>query len=93
MIYTGDFNMITSLTEKKGGIRMLNRDAKYFNKFIKTTNLVDVIPKSGTYTWNNKRGGERKIASRLDRFLVTENILPEEITVDLDILPSGGSNH
>jgi len=49
-IYGGDFNMITSLTEKKGGIRMLNRDVEAFNNFIKTMKLVDVIPKSGAYT-------------------------------------------
>jgi len=55
--------------------------------------LVDIIPKSGAYTWNNKRGGDRQISSRLDRFLVTEKILLEGIIVDSDILPSGGSNH
>jgi len=59
----GDFNMITTLTEKKGGIRKLNKDSEAFLDFIKTTNLVDVLPRSGAYTWNNKRGGERQIAS------------------------------
>lgn len=55
--------MITTLTEKKGGIRKLNKDSEAFLDFIKTTNLVDVLPRSGAYTWNNKRGGERQIAS------------------------------
>eukprot|EP00253_Pinus_taeda_P029908 PITA_29908 len=82
--------MITSLTEKKGGIRTLNRDTEAFEDFIKAAKLVDIIPKSRVFTWNNKRGGDRKIASRLDRFLVAETILLEGITVDSDILPSGG---
>lgn len=64
----GDFNMITNLTENKGGIRKLNKDSEAFLDFIKMVNLVDVFPKSGAYTWNNKRGGERKIASRLSDF-------------------------
>lgn len=85
--------MITSLTEKKGGIRTLNRDAEAFKDFIKSTKLVDIFPKSGAFTSNNKRGGDRQITSRLDKFLVTETILLEGITMDLDILPSGGLDH
>jgi len=92
-IFRGDFNMITSLTEKKGGIRMLNWDAEAFKDFIKSTKLVDIFPKSGAFTWNNKRGGDRQITSRLDKVLVTETILLEGITMDSDILPSGGSDH
>lgn len=72
---------------------MLNWDAEAFKDFIKSTMLVDIFPKSGTFTWNNKRGGDRQITSRLDKFLVTETILLEGITVDSDILPSGGSDH
>eukprot|EP00253_Pinus_taeda_P008761 PITA_08761 len=85
--------MITSLMEKKGGIRMLNRDTKVFKDFIKSAKLVDIFLKSGAFTWNSKRAGDRQVASRLDRFLVTETILLEGITVDSNILPSGGSDH
>lgn len=93
IIMGGDFNMITSLLEKKGGIRKLNKDAELFVEFIYSAKLVDIQPKSGTFTWNNRRGGEKLIASRLDRFLISEIILLEGITVDSDILPSGGSDH
>eukprot|EP00253_Pinus_taeda_P010667 PITA_10667 len=92
-IIRGDFNMITNLMEKKGGIRRLNKYSEAFLDFINSANLVDVYPKSGAYTWNNKRGGERQIASRLDRFLISESILMEGVIVESDILPSGGSDH
>jgi len=92
-IFGGDFNMITSLTEKRGGIIKLNRDSEAFLDFIRSFNLIDVFPKSSTFMWNKKRGGEKQIASHLDRFLVTESILLEGIIVELDILPSGGSKH
>eukprot|EP00253_Pinus_taeda_P024473 PITA_24473 len=92
-ILGGDFNMITTLLEKKGGLRKLNRDAEAFTNFIETVKLVDVHPKSGLFTWNNRRGGDKLIASRLDRFLISESIIMDGITAESDILPSGGSDH
>jgi len=53
-IMGGDFNMITTLLEKKGGIRKLKKDVELFTDFIDTAKLVDIPPKSGTFTWNNK---------------------------------------
>lgn len=85
--------MITKLLEKKGGTRKLNKDSKAFLDFINTAKLVDVHLKSGAFTWNNRRVGERQIASRLDRFLISESILLEGVIVESDILPSGGSDH
>ena len=85
--------MITSVLEKKGGLRKLNRDAGAFADFIEIAKLVDVQPPSCSFTWNNRRGGENLIASRLDRFLISESIVLEGITVNFDILPSGGSDH
>eukprot|EP00253_Pinus_taeda_P018446 PITA_18446 len=89
----GDFNLITTLLEKKGGRRKLNKDSEAFTSFIDNVKLVDILPKSGNFTWNNRRGGERLIASRLDRFLISENIILDGITVKSDILPTGGSDH
>ena len=59
----GNFNMITSLNENKGGVRKLNRDAKALKDLIRSANLVHIHPRSGIFTWNNKRGGDRKISS------------------------------
>eukprot|EP00253_Pinus_taeda_P016264 PITA_16264 len=92
-ILGGDFNMKTTLLEKKGGLRKLNRDAEAFTDFIETVKLVDIHPKSGLFTWNNRRGGDRLIASRLDRFLISESIIMDGIIAESDILPSGGSDH
>lgn len=92
-IYGGDFNMITSLVEKKGVIRTLNKDAEAFNNFIRAAKLVDILPKNGLYTWTKKRGGDRRISSRLDRFLIAEAILLEGVTLESYIIPCGGSDH
>jgi len=92
-IFGGDFSMITSLTEKRGGIRKLNRDSEAFLDFIRLANLVDFPQKSGAFMWKNKKGGDRQIASRMGRFLVTKSILLDGISVESDILPNGGLDH
>eukprot|EP00253_Pinus_taeda_P035653 PITA_35653 len=73
--------------------KIIRRDAEAFENFIETAKLVDVYPKSGSFTWNNRRGGNKLRASRLDRFLISESIIMDGITVESDILPSGGSDH
>eukprot|EP00253_Pinus_taeda_P001472 PITA_01472 len=92
-ILGGDFNMITTLLEKKGGLRKLSIDVEAFSTFIETAKLVVVYPKTGSFTWNNRRGGDKLIASLLDRFLISERIIMDGTIVESDILPSGGSDH
>jgi hypothetical protein len=53
-ILVGDFNIITTLAEKKGGTRRLNRDVEEFSAFIDMMELVDIRTNNGNFTWNNK---------------------------------------
>jgi hypothetical protein len=46
-ILAGDFNIIATLAEKKGGIRRLDRDAEVFSTFIEKTKLVDIRTSNG----------------------------------------------
>lgn len=69
-ILAGDFNMIKSLTEKKGGTRILGRNSTVFQNFLNNMGLVDTETINGTFTWNNKTGGASLVASKLDRFLI-----------------------
>jgi hypothetical protein len=46
-ILAGDFNIITSLAEKKGGTRRLDRDAEEFSNFIDRAEMVDLQTKNG----------------------------------------------
>ena len=55
--------------------------------------LVDVETGDGWYTWNNKRGGENLVASRLDRFLVSEAIMNSTGDILASVLPANGSDH
>jgi len=85
--------MITTLAEKKGGIRRMDRYAKAFLAFIEKTKLVDIKTSNGQFTWNNKRILHQQITSRLDRFLISESIVMQGIIMEGNILPLGGSDH
>jgi hypothetical protein len=47
-ILAGDFNIITTLAEKKGGNQRLDRDAEEFTTFIEKMKLVDIRTSNGT---------------------------------------------
>ena len=55
--------------------------------------LVDTKKINGTFTWNNKRGGASQVASKLDRFIISEDLFLSGPTMTASILPFGGSNH
>jgi hypothetical protein len=66
----GDFNLITSLQEKKGGIRRLEPNNVTLKKNIDKLSLVDIPNNSGMYIWSNKRvWGSHQIVTRLGCFL------------------------
>lgn len=70
-ILAGDFNAISELAEKWGGIARLEAFALLLQDNIAALNLVDIKPTNGQFTWNNQRVGESCIAERLDHFLVS----------------------
>ena len=74
-ILGGDFNLITSLDEKKGGRCWSEEECEIFRDTIEDLRLVDITPSEGRFTWNNKRKGDSHIASLQDRFLVSKSII------------------
>lgn len=79
--------------EKKGGTRTLGRDSIAFQNFITKMKLVDMETSNGIFTWNNKRGGPTQVASKLDKFIVSEELLLMGSNITALILPFGGSDH
>lgn len=92
-ILGGDSNMIKSLTEKKGGTRTLERDPITFQNFLNNMRLVDMETINGTFTWNNKRGGASQVSSKLERFIILEDLLLIGCIMTTFILPFRGSDH
>ena len=89
----GDFNLINSLEEKKGGRRCLEEECNLCHNTIEDLGLVDITLGVGWFTWNNKRTGDRHIASRLDRFLVYESVINLGSEIHSSTLSARGSDH
>lgn len=64
-----------------------------FGDMILEQRLVDIPTTNGIHTWNNRRGGLNQIASRLDRFLISEQVKNRDIFFEAMILPWMGSEH
>jgi exonuclease III len=86
-ILGGYFNIILTLEEKSGGLKCLDQDSNKFHHLIDSLNLIDIETRNGPFTWTNKRAGTQHIASRLDHFLISENIMLEGPLIEADILP------
>lgn len=70
-IVAGDFNVVTSLEEKRGGVSRLGPSSNMLRDNIGFLNLIDIKPGNGIFTQNNRRIGMKAISERLDRFLVS----------------------
>lgn len=66
---------------------------EYFDEMITEQRFVDIPTINDIHTWNNRRGGKNQIASRLDRFLVEEQVLNRDVYVEAKIMSTMGSDH
>lgn len=63
------------------------------HSLIQEENLVDMQTNNVIYTWNKKQKGDKQIAYRLDRFIISEDFLLHGPNIDASILPRATSNH
>ena len=89
----GDFNLITSLRENKRGRRVLDKYQEAFRDFLTQSPFIDLETGDGWFTLNNKCGGEYLVASRIDIFLVSENLMRGTGKIVSNVLPTAGSDH
>eukprot|EP00253_Pinus_taeda_P004859 PITA_04859 len=89
----GDFNMIASSEEKLDGRCRTNKDGTLLKDFIQSNWLIDLPTANGLYTWTNKWVAPMQIASRLDRFLISDNVVHVGGEFTAHIIPFSGSDH
>eukprot|EP00253_Pinus_taeda_P019736 PITA_19736 len=92
-IAAGDFNMITKIEDKIGGKSRLEPEVDHFKDFIQNASLIDMSFCNGTFTWSNRRSGKHQIASKLDRFLISDNAVHLGGDLTAEILAHSGSDH
>lgn len=88
-----DFNMITKLEEKRGGRAKMDQDSTHFKDFIHNNSLIDLQTPNGVHTWSNRRTGRHQIASKLDRFLISDSVIHLGGDLSALILPHSGLDH
>eukprot|EP00253_Pinus_taeda_P028043 PITA_28043 len=81
------------MEEKRGGRNKLDKESNNLKEYIQSNWLIDTPFNNGLFTWNNKRAGSHQIASRLDRFLISDNAIHLEGDLSASILPLAGSDH
>lgn len=93
-LLTGDFNAVCSPEEVKAPGRIIYKDASMtdFANFLQDAGLID-FPFSGCkYTWSNKRIEDFQ-KRKLDRALVNESWLQNDIPTTVEFLVPGPSDH
>lgn len=71
----GDLNFSMGLSEAWGPNALVDPPSDYFLHKLSSSGLVDVDPIKPRPTWRNKRVGGDRIAKRLGRFLLKEELV------------------
>ncbi|KAG5580314.1 hypothetical protein H5410_050941 [Solanum commersonii] len=89
----GDFNVITDIDEKLGGIPYNMRKSLEFIRVIEACGLMDLGFNGPKFTWSNQRDINFRIWKRLDRAMVNDRWLQDMPHTSITHLPSVGSDH
>ncbi|KAF9589240.1 hypothetical protein IFM89_020678 [Coptis chinensis] len=71
----GDFNIVSEISERKGGGTPCLAAMSDFNSFIHSNALTDSTTMGFKYSWCNKRMGHRRMYQKIDRMLVNQRWL------------------
>ena len=88
IILMGDFNAVRDHSERLG-TTFNALVARAFNQFIIDSDLLDIPLGGVSFTWSNKEGKR----SKLDRFLVSENLFMAYPNLSALVLPKGLPDH
>ncbi|XP_048496581.1 uncharacterized protein LOC125495795 [Beta vulgaris subsp. vulgaris] len=69
----GDFNLLLTANEKKGGDGFNAREADIFRRAMEACHFSDLGFVGYDFTWSNNRGGDANIQERLDRFFANNS--------------------
>ncbi|XP_015057525.1 uncharacterized protein LOC107003747 [Solanum pennellii] len=89
----GDYNVISDVEEKLGGLPYNMKKSMDFIAAIEACGLVDIGFSGHKYTWSNKRGITYRIWKRLDRALVNDLWLEKMPQTTITHLSTTGSDH
>ncbi|CAN0886591.1 Transposon TX1 uncharacterized 149 kDa protein [Linum grandiflorum] len=93
-IIFGDFNIVTTSSEKSGGLPICPLPVHKFRTFINDLGLVDIGFTGPPFTWSNRSHTPSSVIEcRLDRFLISPEVLSNFETAKVHHLTDVGSDH
>ena len=93
LILGGDLNFSMGFSKIWGTKARLDPLFDFFIKSLETFGLVDIVPSVMLPTWTNRRVGTESICKRLDRFLVSTDLLDPDFFYRQWVGCGGDSNH
>ncbi|KAA3470354.1 reverse transcriptase [Gossypium australe] len=79
--------------EKEGGRRKPKTFMNDFSELLEELSLVDIKTRIGWFTWSNNREGLSLVKERLDRFLVSEDIVENMPFIETKVVRQFKSDH
>ena len=93
MIKGGDMNLFLSEREIWAPTVRLNGLSNFFAALFNSKGWIDLQPLKMEPTWRNNRCGEKEIWKRMDRFLLSDNLLTRPLIEKYWVEVGGLSNH
>ena len=93
LLLAGDLNFTLSSAEFWGLKARLDPLASFFSQLISGNKLVDLSMDPFAPTWRNGHSGDAGICKRLDKFLLSESLLPSFSYYRTWATPSDVSDH
>eukprot|EP00253_Pinus_taeda_P025838 PITA_25838 len=93
LIVGGDLNFTMGRAETWGPTAREDPLTDFFHKLIEDHHLADPHPIKLKATWRNRRVGEGRIAKRLDRFLLSEDLISNAPIIRQWVEEIGNSDH
>eukprot|EP00253_Pinus_taeda_P031667 PITA_31667 len=93
MIVGGDLNFSIGRADAWGPSAREDPLSDFFHKVLFDKNLIDPSPIKLKPTWRNRRTGEDRIAKRLDRFLLSEDLISKIPLFQQWVEEVGNSDH
>ena len=93
LVLGGDFNFSLGHSEVWGPRARTDSLTEYFVQNLMEKGLLDIEPVKLRPTWRNNRCGEARVAKRIDRFLIAEQLVDRFFLVRQWVGSGGQSNH
>ena len=93
LVMGGDFNFSLGQNEVWGSRARADSMTGFFVQKLVEKGLLDIEPVKLRPTWRNNRSGEARVAKRIDRFLIAEQLVDRSFLVRQWVGSGGHSDH